>query len=351
MRDSLSLLFRAPLNQPWILALADDLTGALETGAKFAACGLTVSVTTNASAEPVQAAVQVIDTETRHMSAADAQEVVARLAAEAATYHPDLIYKKTDSTLRGNIAAELRGLLEGFPDRQLVFAPAYPAMGRTVRDGHLLINGIPVCKTEFGSDLLNPVVESDVRKMLGDLPALVLDGETDDDVLTAARLALTSKPSAIAAGPAALAGALAVAWSGTNSVASPFPAVRHCLVVNGSMHSASKAQVEAAQSSGCFGEDWRYFDETIGCEGVNRARQTGLRVFDLCRQHYFDAIIVFGGDTAYGIHSAFGSPPFRPYGEIVPGVPVASAGGMTWITKAGGFGPPEILCEIRRRLS
>lgn len=341
---------RLTLNQSWILALADDLTGALEAGAKFAARGLSVSVTANASVDPGQTKVQVIDTETRHMSAADSQEVVARLALQAAMHPPDLIYKKTDSTLRGNIAAELRGLLEGFPDRQLVYAPAYPAMGRTVRDGRLLINGIPVNKTEFGSDILNPVVESDVRKMLGDLPALVLDGETDDDVLAAARLALTSKPSAIAVGPAALAGALAIAWA---PIARPrqFPGVRHCLVVNGSMHSTSKAQIEAAKSAGCFADDWRCFDERTRGGGINRARQTGLRVFELCQAHSFDAIIVFGGDTAYGIHCAFGSPAFQPYGEIVPGVPVASAGGITWITKAGGFGSPEILCEIRRRLT
>lgn len=342
------------LNQPWILALADDLTGALETGAKFAANGLSVSVTTNASVEPVQSTVQVIDTETRHMRAVDAQRAVKRLAEQAARQHPSLVYKKTDSTLRGNIAAELKGLLEGFPDRELVFAPAYPAMGRIVRDGQLLIHGVAVCKTEFGSDILNPVVESDVRKILGDLPALVLDGATDDDVLAAARLVLASKPSAIAAGPAALAGALAVAWNGRANLGPPvfqFPNVRHCLVVNGSMHSASKAQVEAAKSSGCFGKHWCCFDETIGGEGVERARRTGLRVFELRQEHCFDAIIVFGGDTAYGIHCAFGSPPFQPYGEIVPGVPVSAAGGMTWITKAGGFGPPEILGEIRRLLS
>ena len=339
------------MNDSWILALADDLTGALETGAKFAACGLSVSVTTDSTMERrPREAVMVIDTETRHMAPSEACLVVAMLGMRAARFSPTLVYKKTDSTLRGNIAAELRGLQQAFPQRRVIYAPAYPAMGRTVRNGHLLIGGVPVNKSGFGSDLLNPVLQSNVHELLGDVHAEVLDGETDGDVMAAARIVLGCIPPAIAVGPAALAGALA-ALSGESAEVPKWPDVRRCLAVNGSAHPASKSQIEFAKLHGCFNQDWRCLEQEIEAEGLERARQTGFAVFEQWQQQAFDAIIVFGGDTAYGIHQAFGSPVFQPHGEIVPGVPVSSAGGLTWITKAGGFGAPDVIREIRRRLT
>src|SRR5690348_7963142 len=117
---------------PTILALADDLTGALEVGAKFAAvgipamvttrpgaadmpgdvgatfagCGATTSVDMSVDAARRSACATVIDTETRHMAPADAAYLVGRLAENACPRSPLLVYKKTDSTLRGNIGAE-----------------------------------------------------------------------------------------------------------------------------------------------------------------------------------------------------------------------------------------------------
>jgi uncharacterized protein YgbK (DUF1537 family) len=64
-----------------------------------------------------------------------------------------------------------------------------------------------------------------------------------------------------------------------------------------------------------------------------------------------DAVVVFGGDTAFGIHHAFGAPAFDSYCEVYPGVPLSRCGDLFWITKAGGFGARDLLCEIRRRLT
>src|SRR5271165_5976312 len=93
----------------WILALADDLTGALETGAKFAGQGLGARVTTEiAMSRAPEVPVLVIDTETRHLPAGEAAGVVRHATKAALRFAPWLVYKKTDSTLRGNIAAEFR---------------------------------------------------------------------------------------------------------------------------------------------------------------------------------------------------------------------------------------------------
>src|SRR5450755_3024770 len=98
-----------------ILALADDMTGALEIGAKFSAAGMRSLV----SAKPVAAGsapVVVFDTETRHGSPEFAYREIKRFVLDSGAVRPRLVYKKTDSTLRGHIAAELRALAELFPD-------------------------------------------------------------------------------------------------------------------------------------------------------------------------------------------------------------------------------------------
>ena len=64
----------------------------------------------------------------------------------------------------------------------------------------------------------------------------------------------------------------------------------------------------------------------------------------------FDALIVFGGDTAFGVHRALGCKPFDSRGEIVPGVALSRSNDLFWITKAGGFGTHDILFIIRRKL-
>jgi len=311
-----------------IFGLADDLTGALETGAKFR----DAVVTTNGF-HPDEAVV-VIDTETRHLTPERAAAVVRQTARQA-----KLIYKKADSTLRGNIAAELKALINAFPDRPLIYAPAYPDLGRTVKNGCLLIDGVPAHQTAFARDPLNPVCESDIRNLLAGLDVRVLDGETNADIENAAREIITSEPYAIAAGPGALAGALA-RLMGFETLRPPTHGLlRRCLVVNGSLHPASAAQIEFAKSRGFFDDDWKL---------CSRAPEAVLGAF---RKSRFDGLVVFGGDTAFEIHRALRFPEFRTMGEVLTGVPLSRCGGLFWITKAGGFGAPDLLCDIRRRVT
>ena len=337
----------------WILGIADDLTGALEAGAKFARQGLGARVTTQVLVSgPPDVPVLVIDTETRHL-AAEAARAVVRDAAEAALrFAPWLVYKKTDSTLRGNIAAEFRALQELIPHRPLVYVPSYPEMGRTVRRGRLFVGESPVHESAFACDPLDPVRESDIRVLLGGVPAMVLDGESNTDVLAAATRIAALDPPPLAAGPAALAGALAQCLpSLCRGEVRALPRLPRCLVINGSQHPASAAQIAFARAERCFEGGWRYFDDDLELAGLNRAAQTAERVRRLIETSPVDALVVFGGDTAFGIHRALGGQPFEVWGEVLPGVPLARGSGLFWVTKAGGFGAPDILCNIRRTLT
>lgn len=321
-----------PGTHPTVLALADDLTGALEVGAKFAAAGLrsVVSFGWREDAAPVL----VIDTETRHLAPAEAAARVRRHAAEGRRRGVAFVYKKTDSTLRGNIAAELAAVTEAW-DAPLVYAPAYPAMGRIVRGGVLYVDGTPVSETEFGRDALNPVRSSDVRGLIPCPAVTICDGETDADLRSAAE-ALLAAGHALAAGPAALAEHLAALLRGPRSAPAPLPKVRRCLVVNGSRHPVSLRQMAAFEPGG----GWAALETRDPTAAGDAAARTAA-----------DALVIFGGDTACAIVEAMGSPPLYPLGDALPGVPVTRAGNLTLITKAGGFGPPDVLARLRERLT
>jgi uncharacterized protein YgbK (DUF1537 family) len=336
-----------------ILAIADDLTGALEAGAKFAGQGFQTLVTTHWESPP-DADVLVIDAETRHLSAELAHERIHRIAD---ANHPLLYYQKTDSTLRGNIAAELRGVLRARPGARIAYVPAYPAMRRTVRNGLLYVDGTPVHESPFRQDALNPIVSSRILDLLEDVCSCdVFDGETDADIAAAAQQILIDARHHIVAGPAAIAEALALELDLPRAPAPPFALIQSCLIVNGSRHEASSSQIDAAISMGTASLDatapWRVLSRHIpeGCPPGEVARQTGIYVRNIVEARNYDAIMVFGGDTAFGVLTAFGNADLYPIGEIVPGVPVTRFGSRWLITKAGGFGGLDVIRQIRLAL-
>jgi uncharacterized protein YgbK (DUF1537 family) len=87
---------------------------------------------------------------------------------------------------------------------------------------------------------------------------------------------------------------------------------------------------------------------------AHAARLAGEVSRRLCEEQP-GALVVFGGAAAFAILCALGRPPLYPVGEAAPGVPVSFAPlengrGLWLVTKAGGFGPPDILDTIRAAL-
>ena len=335
-----------------ILALADDMTGALEVGAKFRSSGIDTFVFAKPAA-PDSAPAVVFDTETRHVSPDRAAAEVKRFVSRSGRRRPSLIYKKTDSTLRGNIAAELRALAELYPDWRIGYAPAYPALGRTVRNGVLHVDGVPVEQTAFGRDALNPILSGSVAAMLGPgLPCRIFDGETDADLEAAARTILADSSMRIAAGAAGLAEMLAKLIDLPRQAPLPLPAVRSCLVMNGSRHERSATQMVHAEGRG-----WTILrkEHAPDADPAAVARENGQYVVEQIATVDPDAVFLIGGDTAFAAIAALGFPALTPIGEVVPGVPVTCAKftarrDLLLITKAGGFGDPDVIGQVRRRL-
>jgi len=298
--------------------LADDLTGALEMGALLRA-----RVASRWSGDCPDDAL-VVNLATRHLTAEAAYE---RTRAALALLPVDVpLFKKVDSTLRGPIAAGMAALPA---ERPVVFTPAYPAMGRTVREGCLLIGGVPVAETEFAHDPRQPVRASRI------VPA-ALDAATDEDLQ---RLVRDAPAEAIFVG----SGGLGRAWAAARLALAPdareFPRPKQPLVVCGSRHPRALAQARAARETGVT--------VLMPPDGVTDAGAILGNLAERALAMEADALILFGGDTAAAVLERRGDFDLWAIKELQPGVVWSrTAAGLTVITKAGGFGGVDLVGEI-----
>ncbi len=233
--------------------LADDLSGALDAAAAFHHAGYRVRVPLQPddwrSCAPGE--VVAITTETRNASASDAAATVRQVMEKAQTLGARLRYKKVDSTLRGPIAAELKAIMDALPEARVLFAPANPAVGRTVRDGVLLVNGVPVADTPFGQDPGSPLRTSNVREILGPVATArvnIPDTSTSADLVSAVTAMKAALGPWIGVGSGALA--VVVARTDADTAVPPFAAAlprvaaSPVLMVGGSAHPLNRRQIE-----------------------------------------------------------------------------------------------------------
>ncbi|KGI83365.1 membrane protein, partial [Exiguobacterium mexicanum] len=83
-----------------------------------------------------------------------------------------LIYKKIDSTFRGNIGIEIETVMSEANLKLAIVAAAIPAAGRVTLNGECLVNGKPLIETEFASDPKTPVVSSRIQTIIHQQTAL-----------------------------------------------------------------------------------------------------------------------------------------------------------------------------------
>lgn len=153
------------LTRPELGVLADDLTGATDTGLQFAKCGHRTCVCLAWPAAP-SCDVLVFDLDSRHLSASEARLRSAEAARALAAAGVRRFYKKIDSTARGNLGAEIEGALEATGLAQALICPAFPKLDRTVRDGQVLVRGVPLPQTEFSQDPIWPATTASLEEIL-----------------------------------------------------------------------------------------------------------------------------------------------------------------------------------------
>ena len=270
------------------LILADDFTGAMDSCVKLLPLRrpARVYLRYDSPGTSKQDAVISIDTDTRHLEPHDAYRRVCDLCVNiretsSSSRDGDVIYKKIDSTMRGNIGAEMDGVMDGFGYRLACIAPSFPEKERTVVNGVSRVGDLPLSESPSGRDPLSPVFSSDVaeiveaqsRRPIGNLrlsairasadqaesdvrslidsgiECIVADAETDDDLAVVVRVMRRVSEDVLFVGSAGLAAALAAATSSAPKSA-PFVAAtfalgpRQTLVVNGSLMPVARAQVD-----------------------------------------------------------------------------------------------------------
>lgn len=243
-----------------VLVIADDFTGANDAGSGLAQAGARVHVLfgTGASLPDEAADVLVISTDSRAVSASCAAERVTQAVKHyAAQLQQGWLFKKIDSTLRGNVGAETVAALRASGKRLALVAPAVPRLGRTTREGSVWVNQRLLTDTEFASDPKTPVLSARVINQMHidgteiDLATLrcdrldavlaaahgvvVVDAETEADLarLITAASRLSEKPLLV--GAAGLSDALGAALS--------VRPARPVLAVVGSMSRQAEQQI------------------------------------------------------------------------------------------------------------
>ncbi len=172
-----------------IVIIADDLTGAADTGVQF--CPFfedTILIPYHQlpkAMAPTPGSALALYTKSRALESTAAQKRLLSVARGLAEFKPIQIYKKMDSCLRGNLGVEIEALLDELAYDASIIAPAFPEMGRTTVDGKHLVYGIPVGQTEISRDPVTPVTESDLCRLIqnqsrypvGHIPLDLLEGE------------------------------------------------------------------------------------------------------------------------------------------------------------------------------
>ncbi len=148
-----------------IVVIADDITGAAEIAALGWRRGLSTQVQMTPALK-ADADVLVVDTDTRSVTRDVARNTLTTLSDHIRAQPIQWCFKKVDSVLRGNVAAELEALMEVLGKRRTLLAPANPSKGRVIADGRYYVDGIPLDETEFAHDPEHPARSSLVTDLM-----------------------------------------------------------------------------------------------------------------------------------------------------------------------------------------
>jgi len=146
-----------------IVVVADDFTGANDTGVQFSKRNLKSMVifnNENISKSLKNCKVLIIDTESRFDDMKNAYRKTYELGKILKNENIKYIYKKLDSTFRGNIGAEISGLMDSLEFKYAVLVPAFPSNQRITKNGMVYLKGRLLSETEISNDPRTPVKES-----------------------------------------------------------------------------------------------------------------------------------------------------------------------------------------------
>ena len=340
--------------------IADDLTGTLDTAAGFTGLCGPIPVAWSDLALDDGAGCLAIDTGTRERGAAEAAEIVGRLAHRLDG--ADIGFKKLDSLLRGPWAAELAAVMRGGGWRRCIVAPAFPYQGRTTRGGRQFALG------EGGwHPVSGDIAETLAKAGLPARHALAADGPIDGvAVYDAGSDADLERIADLGGdGPVLWCGSGGLAAALARDAAPPSDAriVGPVLGLFGSDRPETEAQLEACGPHRLFFEPGA---PDHGLRVQERLADTGVALVSLrlpegtareaaaeqiatafagvvARMEKPGTLLVAGGETLKALCLALGATRLDVTGQITPGLPRSILRGGRWdgvsvVSKSGAFG-------------
>ncbi|OJF98443.1 four-carbon acid sugar kinase family protein [Pararhizobium antarcticum] len=351
--------------------IADDLTGALDTSTPFVEAGLTVAVAIEpgvlAPALALEPDILAVNTASRGLSSKAAVDQIALVLAGLGPALPDILFKKIDSRLKGNVAAESLALARISGRHTIVVAPAIPDQQRFTIGGAVSGRGVeaplPIRalfgQTDMALDIIDATDDADLDRTVSGI-------HSPQTVLVGAR----GLGSALAR---SLARSLPLSGSRAGQRTAPanvcFAPMAETLFAFGSRDPITAAQIDRLQQ-GCYldkvldapaGSVLQMHSPTlpavIRCTGEMSDRPD--RVVSLFAEGISqmvgatrpDMLMMGGGDTALAILQALGAKVLMPCGEIEAGMPWFQIGlqdgrSLVCAVKSGSFGNADSLLKL-----
>lgn len=254
-----------------MIVIADDFTGSNDTGVQMANKGAKVTVALTKVL--LNCDIPVINTDSRALDAETAGKIVTQAVIDYIDPDTKIIFKKIDSTFRGNVGIEVKSAADAFDADLVVVASAIPKAGRTTIQGRVYVNSVDLVDTEFASDPKTPVESSTIAEILGatanlaytnvtletlrdtDVSAIfaqmdalprkqvvIFDSETDDDLAKVAKVLAMVNKRMVLVGAAGIASHLCTDMFMTTK--------KPMLIIAGSLSEVTQNQVVYCEGKG-----------------------------------------------------------------------------------------------------
>ena len=357
--------------------IADDLSGACDAAAEFASRDFSCLVDLEEGLHGVgEVDVLAVSTETRIAPAIEASANVVAAFERMRRAGIATVYKKIDSTLRGNCRVEIDALLSTSEFERAVILPAFPETRRQVRSGSLYINDDPSpafhIPSLLGEQNLRCITSDECKDQMALGKGLfIVDASNRNELRQAAQFLWTRLAGTLLVGSAGLAAEIAELMrkdAGAAHHAQPRPITatgKPLFFAIGSTHDQTGVQVNFLKRDPKI----EFIDLKAGWDSIARQKlldnkdvvlsidcnridfsQLG-KVRKLAREHLISAFIATGGYTARMVCGTLQARAICVCRNLLPGIAIGiliggEADGLTIVTKSGGFGTADTLAQV-----
>ncbi len=358
--------------------IADDFTGANDLALQLIKYGIKI-VTTSKISSLGKNEVEVITSESRNIDENIAKKIVGEIIDKFNENTYEKLFKKIDSTLRGNVRVEVEELRKKIGDKPISYVVPFPSVGRIIKNGKHYVDGIELSKSIFGQDPICPVKTSDIEDYFpgriisleeirsGNLVEilkeaseldLIFEGEKEEDIDLVGEALVKSGRDKYVVGSSRIMESLLKYWGFSKS---------KVLVIAGSCNNISLEQVRSFSEKNKLktydykvgkkllksgsGEDIlirsirekEEMSEDLKAKSSKEIKKELVEIaVDIIKKEKIKKIISSGGDISMELMEKLGLDTFEVTNYIEAGISYGRSGEYEIITKPGGFGSENI---------